>query len=190
MSEVNVFVDDAVTGTLPLVCAKHGVATGDRVRIAAPVGDGAGLGVAWLLVLAGPLGWLALLVLGARAGRSEVVTVEVPMSEPAYQELLRARRQGRGAAALSWTAIGAGIVLGYLGAWADERWFPLGVLVAAIALGGAVAWSLATQRTREATVGVELDGSRRWVTLSRVHPNFVAACTSRRGGRVGDSSMP
>lgn len=180
MELVTVFVDDAVTGSLPQVCAKHGVPTGDRLRIAVLVGDAAGLGVAWLLVLAGPLGWLALLVLASRLGRREVLTVEVPMSEAAYQELLRAKRQRRRAASLTIAPIGAGIVLGFLGVWTDDRWVPLAVLLAVLALGAAIIWGAATQRATHAMVSVELDGSRRWVTLGRVHPVFVAACTEQR----------
>ncbi len=71
-----VFVDDAVQGDLPEVCVIDGVATSDHLRLSQEVGARAGLGVAWLLLLAGPLGWVGLLVLSiARSGRGEVLII-------------------------------------------------------------------------------------------------------------------
>jgi len=52
---VTVFVDDAVRGALPKVCVRDGTPTADALRRREDVGDRAGLGVAWLLLLAGPL---------------------------------------------------------------------------------------------------------------------------------------
>jgi len=66
MSNVTVFVDDAVEGTLPAVCARDGVPTDSSLRRHDDVGDRAGLGVAWLLLLAGPIGWLGLVSLLTR----------------------------------------------------------------------------------------------------------------------------
>jgi hypothetical protein len=40
------------------VCAKTGVDTWDHLVMTVPVGGSEGLGIAWLLVLAGPIGWL------------------------------------------------------------------------------------------------------------------------------------
>ena len=72
-----------------------------------------------------PLGWLGLLILSvARSGRSEVLVIQVPYSEPAYQRLRDARRLRR----------------------------------------------VATAASR-----IDLDASRRWVTLNDVHPSFAAA---------------
>lgn len=50
----------------------------------------------------------------------------------------------------------------------------LGALAVAL-VGGFVAALAAERAVGRATVGVELDGSRRWVTLDGVHPGFVAA---------------
>jgi hypothetical protein len=36
-------------------------------------------------------------------------------------------------------------------------------------------WMKSVSRFRKARVDMDLDASRRWVTLSGVHPNFVAA---------------
>jgi hypothetical protein len=95
MGTALVFVDDAVRGTLPAVCVKDGVPTADQLVMREQLGDRAGLGVLWLLLLAGPLGWLGLLIVAtSRSGRGEVLTVQVPMSEPAYQRLRAARPMG------------------------------------------------------------------------------------------------
>ncbi len=58
MARAMVFVDDAVLGRLPGVCAKTEVSTADHLVQTVPVDGGQGLGIAWLLVLAGPIGWL------------------------------------------------------------------------------------------------------------------------------------
>lgn len=50
--------------------------------------------------------------------------------------------------------------------------------VMALAIG-VVVLLVADHRARHGTVGVDLDASRRWVTLIGVHPDFVAACQAR-----------
>ena len=96
MAQVTVFVDDAVQGTLPAVCAKDGVPTADRLTVQTTVGDGARLGVLWLLVFAGPIGWIVLLFLStSRSGRAERLRVELPVSSAAYQRVLDARSNTR-----------------------------------------------------------------------------------------------
>lgn len=63
MADVTVFVDTAVLGRLPPICVKEGSPTADRLTVQSHVSGGTGLGVAWLLVLLGPLGWLGLIVI-------------------------------------------------------------------------------------------------------------------------------
>jgi hypothetical protein len=174
VAEVTVFVDDAVMGTLPLICTKEGAPTSDRLRVRSDVGDRAGLGVAWLLLLAGPLGWVGLLLISAsRGGGAEVLTVELPVSEVAYQRLRAARH-------LRWRGCVAGVIGGagvFVTALGDAPLLlPLAVVVVVVAI---VILFVADRRIRATQVGVELDASRRWVTLSRVHPNFAAACTAQ-----------
>jgi hypothetical protein len=96
MASAMVFVDDAVLGRLPPVCAKTGIATVDRLIVTVPVGRSEGLGIAWLLILAGPIGWLGVLI-DASARRQELLTVRLPYCDAAYNELARARRVRRGA---------------------------------------------------------------------------------------------
>ena len=96
MASATVFVDDAVLGQLPPVCAKSGVATSDRLIMTVPVGGSEGFGIAWLLVLAGPIGWLGLFIYSI-VRRVETLTVKLPYCDAAYDELKRARRSRRNA---------------------------------------------------------------------------------------------
>ena len=54
------------------------------------------LGIAWLLLLGGPVGWLGLL-LYAILRREESLTVRLPYCDAAYNELVQARRMRRNA---------------------------------------------------------------------------------------------
>jgi hypothetical protein len=92
MASVTVFVDDAVLGNLSPVCVIDGVPTDDALTITQQVGNRTGLGVAWLLVLAGPLGWLGLIVISAFKQSGEALTVTLPFSEAAYLRRGQAER--------------------------------------------------------------------------------------------------
>ena len=171
MAEVTVFVDDAVLGRLPRVCAKRGTPTGSSLRAVQEVGRSNRLGILWLLALAGPLGWLVLLVLSSRDG-GEHLAVELPLSDGAYDDLRAARRLRTGALLLG-TATTVGLLV--LTAWAQLG--PLGaLLVGAAALVTFAAAMVGEWRVGRASVGIALDASRRWVTLNGVHPGFVDAC--------------
>jgi hypothetical protein len=176
MADVMVFVDDAVRGTLPGICAKDGVPTSDGLTLHSELGDRAGMGVAWLLLFAGPLGWLALLLISAsRGGRREVLTVQVPMSEPAYQRRRAAQRMQN-----LWLAGAVVGAVGALVALASSDGSPLGRALAFLAIGVvavSVVGLISNERhLRRERIVVDLDASRRWVTLGGVHPAFVAAC--------------
>lgn len=151
------FVDRVVTGDLPLVCAKTGAPAARNMRLSTSVRS---VGWAWLLVFAGPPGWLALLVVLWIGG--ERFEGRVPMSEEAFD---RIRRRTRGA----WIALAAAV-----GAFALTMWlqFPdLGVL-GVLAL---VAVMVLLIGANWASVELKLDASRRWVTIAGVHPDFAAA---------------
>lgn len=171
------FVDDAVRGTLPGICAKDGVATTSGMTIRSELGDRAGMGVAWLLLLAGPIGWFALLLISmSRGGRREVLTVQVPLSEPAYQRLRAARRKQHvwiAVTVLSVVAVIMSLVTSADPSLLVRTGFLLGAALAIIGVIGLIANEA---RLRRARIVVDLDASRRWVTLSDVHPAFVAAC--------------
>jgi hypothetical protein len=180
MTEVVVFVDDAVRGDLPDICSKDGAPATGRFRIVTEVGRSNRLGIAWLLVFAGPLGWLVLLfLLGRDSG--EQLAVELPYCDHDYERFVAARRLRTRfvlAATACLVALALLLLLGQLGGLEVLLFF--GVAVAALV----AAW-VAEQRMSQATVGVTLDASRRWVTLQPVHPDFARACEARSPTRAG-----
>jgi hypothetical protein len=189
MSQVTVFVDDAVRGRLPGVCAKDGVPTSDSMTVRCEVGDRAGLGVAWVLLLLGPLGWIGLLLIAvSRSGRAVVLVTRVPFSAPAYGRLRAARRLRRiaGAVALVTAPLGFLMVVAP-SADADSAMRALALLVVATLVGAIAVLVVAERRMARASVQIHLDASRRWVTIHGVHPTFAAACASheqRQGQRT------
>lgn len=173
MAQVTVFVDDAVLGRLPPICVKNGLPTDDTLTLRARIGDASRLGVAWLLVLAGPLGWLGLAILAASRRPSETLTVELPLSEAAYRQLEQAKRA-------FWPVIVTMTILlvSFLFTLAHHNPLLTGTLAFAILVAAAV-WVRAIFEVRERSVTVGLDASRRWVTLGRVHPTFAENCSGR-----------
>jgi hypothetical protein len=170
MSQATVFVDDAVLGRLPPICIKDGIPTTDTLVVSAPVTDGTGLGVAWLLVLAGPLGWLGLIVIGAMRGRPGTLTVRLPLSEAAYRRLRSAKAQlWPFALATPFLLVAALLALGH-----HTPLVAVGLAIGTVLT--AVGWALALYRIRACSVRIDLDASRRWVTFSGVHPRFAERC--------------
>lgn len=171
MAAVSVFVDDAVRGGLPAVCVKTGERTDLTIRVRQPVGGGMN-GAAWLLVFLGPPGWLALVVVMLLSSGQEYLTVRIPQSEAAYH-------QERSLERFRLAAFGASVVALLCGALQigmfPALWLATGAafLVAAVVLHGLVC---------RQSVGISLDGSRRWVTLSGVHPDFVQAVREQEVG--------
>jgi hypothetical protein len=188
VGSVTVFVDDAVRGTLPGVCAKDGVVTSTGMTVRSELGDRAGMGVACLLVLAGPLGWFALVaIMLSRGGRHEVLTVKVPLSDVAYERLRSARRRQTLWLAVAVVSVMAVLVLLVTSGGTDLLARAALLFAAGMAVAGVVGLITNDIRLRQARVVVDLDASRRWVTLSEVHPAFVAACQAqeqRQGQRA------
>jgi hypothetical protein len=172
VGDVTVFVDDAVLGRLPPVCVKDGVVTDDRLTFSQDVSGGSGLGVAWLLLLAGPLGWVGLIVVSAFRGGGAMLSVTVPFSEAAYIRMKRAKGT-RLQAELILVGAAVGAVLAVFLRTTDGRLLAVGLAV--IAVGALLKVIVATVQLHRLTVRLSLDASRRWVTLSGVHPNFVDA---------------
>ena len=162
MASVEVFVDDAVRGRLPAVCATTGAPADGRFRIDRYMG---GLGAAWLLVFLGPIGWIAFIVL-AVTSRREVLSVRLPWSVVAAD---RERRLVRTRLISMCSAVGFALLL-------VLRWLPLLDPLWAIALIAAGTTAVVAQlRLYWRRVNVRLDASRRWVTLTNVHPAFADA---------------
>lgn len=164
MAAVSVFVDDAVRGRLPLVCAKTGEPADVVVRMQHPVGGGMS-GWALLLLLLGPIGLAALVLLAVATPGREYLTVRIPETEGSYAREKSLERFRLGALLAAPVVALCGVV--YPGMF-PAMWFALAasLLVAGLVLHGLV--------SREA-IGVHLDASRRWVTLTGVHPAFVEA---------------
>ncbi|HTJ74306.1 MAG TPA: hypothetical protein VL337_02990 [Acidimicrobiales bacterium] len=161
---VTVFVDDAVLGHLPPVCVRTGQPADLVIRTRRPVGGGGGGGGAiWLLVFLGPPGWMALFLLALVGPAGETLTVDLPYARAAWARERQVRRF-RNALIL------AGVVCLALALMRPGP-FPLLWVVLGLGslLGGFLVWSFSYFDD----VGIYLDASRRWVTLSRVHPAFA-----------------
>ncbi|MGH2719419.1 MAG: hypothetical protein ACRDJU_12695, partial [Actinomycetota bacterium] len=136
-----------------------------------------------ILVVLGPVGWIALAVL-AFAWKPSRLTVRLPMSPSACERERRLRHSRRlclfgfvlaGLAALILQiyfipAAGGGVG----GSPSGIDLFVLQLTLIAIAAGCLIK-ALFDSSDLSRTVRVTLDASKRWVTLSRVHPNFAAA---------------
>jgi hypothetical protein len=179
MAEVTVFVDDAVRGRLPDICAKDGVPARSRLRIIEEIGRSNRIGILWLLLFLGPPGWIIFLFLGSSSS-GEHLSVEIPYSDAAYERFASARRLKN--TALVAGALG-GIFLLFLTAWAGLGLSGL-VLVLGVTLGALVGIIVGEFQLGRASVGVRLDASRRWVTLRGVHPAFVSACAEQERQRT------
>jgi hypothetical protein len=174
VAEITVFIDDAVLGDFPPLCVKEGVPTDDRLTLREPVNR---LGPAWLVILVilvGPIGWLCLALLGWRGGD---IRATLPFCEFAYRRLKVAQRMQT-----IWVIFA---VIAYLLALTALAIHSRASIAAAVALGlGALGATvkavLETRRLRYLVVRLQLDGSRRWVTISGVHPAFAAAVAARR----------
>ena len=178
MASAQVFIDAAVRGRLPDVCVKDGVpAHGSRVLLTREIGRSNRLGILWLLLFLGPIGWIVLLFL-ATGDRGERLTVKLPLSEEAHERQVAAtRRRNIGVT----SSIGAGVILLLLAAYGG-----LGELAGVVAVLGLAAIALAVVRAmvgevriEQTKVGIDLDASRRWLTVTRVHPAFAAACAEQ-----------
>ena len=170
MASVEVFVDDAVRGRLPHVCAKTGVPADGKLRIRQ---TGGRVGPAVLLVFLGPLGWIALFVISWAAGRFGELNVRLPYSQRAadHESHLRHDRL------IAFAVAGFALLVALLCASRDHE-TPAG-LFAGAAILAAVVGAVQHVRLQRAQVGVRLDASRRWVILTGVHPDFARAVEAR-----------
>ena len=184
MAAVTVFVDDAVLGRLPPVCVEDGLQTDDRLILTQDVGGRTGLGVAWLLILAGPLGWIGLFVIAATRPSNELITVTLPYCEAAHLRMRRTQRSRSQATLVFMGTIVASFV-SLLFRTHDSRL--LALVLAIVAAGALVRAIFETIVLGKATVRLSLDASRRWITLSGVHPNFEAAM--HQGGPTSSNSL-
>ncbi len=165
MAAVSVFVDDAVRGRLPLVCAKTGESADLVIRVRQPIGGGPA-NMAWLLLFLGPPGWMAFVLVSLLGSGQEYLTVRIPETDASYNREKQLQR-------FRLAAICAGVFIPLYGLLVlpgtlPGLWLAVGAtfLVAALALHVVVL---------QQNIGISLDASRRWVTLAGVHPAFVRA---------------
>lgn len=177
---VRVFVDDAVQGRFPRVCARTGRPSDGWLSIDAVVGRSRSMSttaIVLLILFGGPLGWIVVLLFSP-GQPTDRLRVELPWTLDTQTEVVALRQRRR----LAWIASVAGaaaafaLVLttaGGAGWTMSSRAVLVTLVVGAI---GAAAVALATEwQIGRRAVGVELDASRRWVTLTNVHPNFARA---------------
>ena len=178
MDDVTVFVDDAILGRLPPICTKHGDATTDRVVQTEPVGA-PGLGILWLVLLLGPIGWVAAFILSmTSSARGERLTVKLPLCEQSFRQNRTARRFKASASA---GAIVLAIVTFAMAVHASSfLWIAMTALFGVATVLAAAEWLHESRVCKRSSVGVSIDVTRRWVTLHRVHPAFKGAILPTR----------
>jgi hypothetical protein len=164
--KTTVFVDDAVLGHFPAVCAKTGEHTDGLYRIDGQVRS-PGRAALLLLIFLGPIGWIILLFAMIASGPERVHT-RIPYSSAAVgRERFITRSR-------TWSLVATlvFVVLAVSGGIAAFEIPAVWTTLAVVAFLGFVALQGWLEFTR---VHVSIDGSRRWITLSGVHPKFAEA---------------
>lgn len=169
MGLARVFVDDAIEGRLPPVCVLTG-AEADSYRVLTRRIGGM---EAWtaILILIGPIGWLLIAVMGLVSGRSEFLTVLLPYEDDAWSRVEHRRR----------VRFIAGLGAFVAGALALTRWTPW--LWAAVLVGALAVGVVTHAKLVRVEVNLDLDASRRWVTISGVSEAFAEAVDRTRQRR-------
>lgn len=176
MANVTVFVDDGVLGNLPKVCVIAGTPTADKLTLRQQVGGSAGLGVAWLLILAGPLGWLGIAAIALFRRGAEYLTVTLPYSEDVQLRRVQAER----AQLRAMIVVVVALMLTFVAFVQESSGYDLLALgLAAVGVGALVNMVMCTRRVHHLSVRLTLDASRRWLTLWGVNPEFALAVERR-----------
>lgn len=159
-------VDDALAGRFPRVCCMTGAPADGFAPIVVPKR----LGVAWLLLLAGPLGVVVLASIWPRVRVRYLVLL--PMSAPAFarMHLLQVRRLW-----CSWLG-GLGVVATF-----GLLWMP----ILAISVFAASALSIVVAVRAHVLLpwtfpSAVAEAGGRWIVLRGAHPGFVHAVAVRR----------
>jgi hypothetical protein len=186
---VTVFVDDAVQGRFPPVCARTGRPGDGRLTIdSEAVGSRSiPLPLAVVLLLVGPMGWAVYFVLSFLSAPGERLTVSLPWTADSQERIVALRRRKNGAWAAAAAGAAACTVAVILVAGSGGTTMTARVVIGAIALASAVAAGVALvteSRLGRERVRVELDASRRWVTLVNVHPAFRQAVRADQARRT------
>lgn len=162
-------LDAALVGQLPPVC----VMTGERADGNASLVVPRSLGIAWALLLAGPVGALVLVALTPRLRVRYVV--KVPMSAAAFDRWYQLRAQR-----LWCTALG---VVGALAAFATIPIGPISGVLALASLGALFAAASAHARLPWAQPILTVDAPGRVLTMRGVHERFVQLALGQEARR-------
>lgn len=183
-----IHVDDLATGRVPGVCFRTGGVPDTMVQVESAKGS---FQPWWLLLLfLGPIGIIAIVALWALAPRHNSVGGILPISREALDSYNRAVNAVRRTV---WIGLGVGIAAIVLstglardgGDGLAAAIAIVGVVLIILALAGSVVGGAFTDGR---WVDVQLDGSGRWATVDRVHPDFVAAAMAQyRESRITDS---
>jgi hypothetical protein len=159
VSTARVRLDDALIGRLPPICCM----TGERAGGYAPLVVSRPLGVAWLLLLAGPVGLLVLAALFPKIRTRYVVKIPLADAVFARRMVLLRRRLWCGWLGV-WGAVG-GLAIRTLG--------PIAAVVFAAGVAGIVVAVSAHLRLPWTVPSARADGE--FVVLQGVNPHFAAA---------------
>ena len=152
-------LDDALVGRLPPVCCMTGTNADGYASLVVPKP----LGIAWLLLLAGPIGLMVLASLYPRIRTRYLV--KLPLSAAAFERRIDLLRRRLWFAWLGVLGLAGGLAL---------RWFGLiAIVIFCAGLVGVVAAVVAHLRVPWTMPSARADG--RFVVLQGVHPSFAAA---------------
>ena len=186
MTTATVFVDDAVQGHLPMVCARTGAPADGLHRIHKVIGGSSGW--LWLLIFLGPFGWLFLVAALAFSGRSRELLVRLPYSNAALDQ---ERREFRSAvvAGLAMVASVVALIVALLGPQPRSQSAETVVYVLIItSVVAALTTFVLASRYSTRRPGIVLDASGRWVNLNGVHADFARAVADRSARAFTDRS--
>jgi hypothetical protein len=152
-------LDDALVGRLPPVCCMTGARADGYASLVVPKP----LGVAWLLLLAGPLGLLVLAAIYSRIRTRYLV--KLPLSAAAFERRFNLLQRRLWFAWLGVLGLTGGLVLRWFG-WIAILMFCAGLVavVAAVVAHLRLPWTMPSARA---------DGN--FVVLQGVHRSFAAA---------------
>jgi hypothetical protein len=154
-------LDDALIGRLPPVCCMTGARADGYASLVVPKP----LGVAWLLLLAGPLGVLVLIAIYPRIRTRYVV--KLPLSAAAFERRLTLMRRRLWCGWLGVVGIAGGLAL---------RWFgEIAAVLFVAGVVGVVAAVIAHLRLPWTMPSARADTTGRFVVLQGVHPRLAAA---------------
>jgi hypothetical protein len=173
-ASVRLPVDDFVVGDVPMICVRTGAEADGLVDIES---SESGFRLWWLFLLVlGPVGIFAIVVLALATPRDRRVGGSVPMTHEALAAQNRLIGIGNWAWAVPIVAFagGAGLLMAPTVNGYSLAGLGLGLLGFGL-MGGFVALLVMSALASRRTVQVRLDGSGRWVELRNVHPRFAAA---------------